>query len=400
MKWYYNLAQAIQSALHQIFNEHKQGDKVIQQLLKNNPKWGSRDRRFVARVMFDILRWKRLYEYLGNADITTKEGKWIVLGVWSVLNDISLPDWDTFSTVNADIILEKNKNLKDDKIKQSVPDWLYETGQKQLKDIWPDELQALNQEAGVVLRVNTLKTNVNDLFEILLSQEVDTYTDTNFPDALFLKKRQKVTHLKAYRQGLFEVQDASSQLVAPFTGAKAGQTVIDACAGAGGKTLHLATQMQNGGQLLAYDIYPSKIRELLTRARRNGVKNIIEAAVINNRIVKKNTNKADILLLDAPCSSLGTLRRKPGLKWELNPQKLQQINVIQQDIINRYEAMLKPGGTLVYVTCSILPQENEEIVNNFLATHKNYIFVDDKTIWPSKSVGDGFYMAKLLKQTK
>ncbi len=397
MKWYFNLAKDMQDALQQIFNENRQGDKVVNSLLKSRRKWGSRDRKFVAKVLYDIIRWKRLYEYLADTDIKTKEGQYLVLGVWSVLNNMPLPARDEFKSINPKTILEKYNRLTDEKIKQSVPDWLFELGQQQLKDTWNNELKALNREAEVVLRVNTLKTNRNKLKVLLLQEGIETYTHPDFPEALFLKDRRKLMHLNAYKQGLFEIQDASSQLVAPFTGAKAGDTVIDACAGAGGKTLHLATQMQNKGQILSYDIYPSKIKELNTRARRNGIENIVESAVITTEILKRNREKADILLLDAPCSSLGTLRRKPDLKWKLNPDKLMQINVIQRDIINDYEKMLKPGGYLVYVTCSILPQENKEIVNNFLSTHKNYTFVEDKTILPSKSVGDGFYMAKLKK---
>jgi len=398
MKWYPNIAAAIIKALEDIFNHQKQGDKVINALLKSQPKWGSRDRKFVAKVLYDVIRWKRLYEYLSSTDIETEKGKWAVLGVWSVLNQIDLPDWEEFKRLNRDEIIDKNNSLTDEKIKQSVPDWLFDLGQAQLKSDWLTELKELNKEAEVVLRVNSLKTTPGKLQKILEKEGLETYRHQDYPEALFLKNRRKLTHLKSYKQGLFEVQDASSQLVAPFTGVKPGQTIIDACAGAGGKTLHLAAQMQNKGQILAYDIYESKIKELNARAKRNGVKNIVESGIINLNTLKNNYHKADILLLDAPCSSLGTLRRKPGLKWELNSDKLRQINVIQRDILNDYESMLKPGGILIYVTCSILPIENQEVIKNFLETNKNYKFVEDKTVLPSKSKGDGFYMAKLKKQ--
>ena len=398
MKWYRNLAEAVIITLEDIFNRHKQADKVINTLLKSQKKWGSRDRKFAAGLLYDIVRWKRLYEYLSDADILTKQGKWDVIGAWAVLNNIELPDWEEFNAINPDEILKKYQNITDEAVKQSVPDWLFDLGKTQLKEQWNETLKALNEEAPLTIRVNRLKTNPENLMQILFKQGIETYQNSGYPDALFLKKRRKLTHLKCYKQGLFEVQDASSQLVAPFTGAVSGDFVIDACAGAGGKTLHLATQMQNKGQILAYDIYPSKIAELRKRAKRNGIKNLTESGIIDVRIIKKNHEKADILLLDAPCSSLGTLRRNPGLKWELNSDKIKQINVIQRDILDTYESMLKPGGYLIYVTCSILPMENQLIVKNFLSTHKNYTFVEDKTILPSKSKGDGFYMAKLKKQ--
>ena len=398
MKWYRNLAEAVIITLEDIFNRHKQADKIINALLKSQKKWGSRDRKFVAGLLYDIVRWKRLYEYISDSDILTDQGKWDVIGTWAVINHIELPDWEEFRNINPDEILKKYQNITDEAVKQSVPDWLFDLGQTQLKDQWIETLKALNKEAPVSLRVNRLKTSPDKLMQILLKQGIKTYQDSNYPDALFLTMRRKLTHLKSYKQGLFEVQDASSQLVAPFTGAASDNVVIDACAGAGGKTLHLATQMQNKGQILAYDIYPAKIEELRKRARRNGIKNLTESGIINTEIIKKNHQKADILLLDAPCSSLGTLRRNPGLKWELNPDKIKQINIIQQDILELYESMLKPGGYLIYVTCSILPMENQLIVNNFLSTHKNYTFVEDKTIKPFNSKGDGFYMAKLKKQ--
>jgi len=398
MKWYRNLAEAVITALEDIFNRHKQADKVINSLLKSKKKWGSRDRKFVAGLLYDIVRWKRLYEYLSDSDISTNQGKWSVIGAWAVLNNIELPNWEEFNDINSDEILKKYQDITDEAVKQSIPDWLFDLGQTQLKDQWIETLKALNEEAPVSIRVNRLKTNPNKLRQILLKQGIETYQDSGYPDALFLETRRKLTHLKCYKQGLFEVQDASSQLVAPFTGAVAGDFVIDACAGAGGKTLHLATQMQNKGQILAYDIYPTKIEELRKRAKRNGIKNLTESGVIDAGIVKKNYQKADILLLDAPCSSLGTLRRNPGLKWELNPEKIKQINVIQRDILEMYESMLKPDGHLIYVTCSVLPMENDRIVKDFLNKHKNYIFVESKTILPSNSKGDGFYMAKLKKQ--
>jgi len=151
MKWYPNIAAAIIKALEDIFNHQKQGDKVINALLKSQPKWGSRDRKFVAKVLYDMIRWKRLYEYLADTDIKTEKGKWAVLGVWAVLNQIDLPDWEEFKMLNPDKITHKYNSLTDEKIKQSVPDWLFDLGQAQLKSDWLTELKALNGEAEVVL---------------------------------------------------------------------------------------------------------------------------------------------------------------------------------------------------------------------------------------------------------
>ena len=399
MKWYPNLIQAVIQALTAIFDDRRQGDKVIVSLLKNNRKWGSRDRRFVSQILYDIIRWKRLYEAVSDSDISTEQGKWKVIAAWAVLHDIPLPEWTEFADLDVEAFHSNYNKIDDPAVLNSVPDWLYNLGKTYFGDeMWQRELQALNEEAPIVLRVNTLKINAKKLAGLLLREGVETKVVQDIQDALILKKRQKITHLRSYKQGLFEIQDASSQLVAPFTGVKEGMTVIDACAGAGGKTLHLAAMMRNTGSIYAYDIYDSKLTELQRRAKRNGVKNLKQIAVFTPEIINNNKEKADILLLDAPCSSLGTLKRKPDLKWKLNLDRIKQINVIQGDILDKYEQMLKPEGTLIYITCSILPQENKEIVNKFLDTHNNYIFVEDRTIYPSTFIGDGFYMAKLIKK--
>ncbi len=398
MKWYYNIAQSLIETLEQIFNQNQQADKVINRLLKQQKKWGSRDRRFAAKVLYDIVRWKRYYDFLADESVITTEGKWKILAVWSVLNDVSLPDWDAFSNIDVNKV-KQSANLDEmpPEIRLSIPDWLQQKFEQQLNDKWQEEMLALNQEAEVVLRTNLLKTTVKKLQEELVKNQIETYTKEGYPEALFLKNRRKVTHLPVYKKGFFEIQDASSQLVAPFSEAKPGMTIIDACAGAGGKTLHLATQMQNKGQILAYDIYQSKIDELNKRAKRNGIRNLIDTRVITPKIISRNTEIADILLIDAPCSSIGTLRRKPDLKWKLSPEKISQIKVIQQDILQSYASMVKVNGLLIYVTCSILPEENQDNVKSFLKQNKNFIFVEDKTVLPSQSGHDGFYMAKLKK---
>ena len=395
MKWFKNTAKAVVEALNDIFNEKRQADKVIQNLLKQNKKWGSRDRKFVAKVLYDIVRWKRLYEYVTNSDIKTIEGKWNILTAWSKQNSVEIPAWFENTVEHNKINLYQHLSFS---IAQSIPDWLNETGYKELeKDFFEKEIQALNREAQVVIRTNTLLISKENLISKLNKKGIQTEVNTDYPEAIFIINRSKLTHLDCYKKGLFEIQDASSQLVAPFTEVKPEMTVIDACAGAGGKTLHLATQMKNKGKILAYDIYQNKIDELLRRARRNRVKIIREASVITPEIINNNREKADILLLDVPCSSLGTLRRKPGLKWELNPDKLLQINTIQKNILNSYANMTKVGGYLIYVTCSILPSENKENVNYFLKQNNNFTFVEDKNIFAHETKGDGFYMAKLKR---
>ena len=197
--------------------------------------------------------------------------------------------------------------------------------------------------------------------------------------------------------GWFEVQDASSQMVAEFLDVKPGMKVVDTCAGAGGKTLHIASLMENKGQIIAMDIYESKLRKLKIRARRNGVHNVELKVLETTKPVKKLYGKADRVLIDAPCSGLGVLRRNPDAKWKLEPEFLDRIRKTQEDVLNRYSRMVKPGGKMVYATCSVLPSENQDQVDKFLTSDsgKDFKFVKDKKILASEFGYDGFYMALL-----
>ena len=197
---------------------------------------------------------------------------------------------------------------------------------------------------------------------------IETENIKGHPHALKLKERANVFGTKPFKDGWFEVQDASSQKVAEFLDPKPGDRVIDACAGAGGKSLHIASLMDNKGQVLAMDIYENKLKELKRRARRNGVHNIETRVIDTTKAIKKLIEKGDKVLLDAPCSGLGVLKRNPDSKWKLSPEFLEKIKEEQQEILRSYSRMVKPGGELVYATCSILPSENDEQIKTFLAS--------------------------------
>jgi 16S rRNA (cytosine967-C5)-methyltransferase len=204
----------------------------------------------------------------------------------------------------------------------------------------------------------------------------------------------------AFKEGLFEVQDASSQLVAEFLDVKPGQRVIDTCAGAGGKTLHLAALMENKGQLIALDIYARKLTELKRRAKRAGAHNVETREIDSTKVIKKLHNSADRVLIDAPCTGLGVLRRNPDAKWKMQPDFLEKVIATQKQILSDYSKMVKPEGKLVYATCSILPQENKEQVKTFLESEegKDFILIRDKNIYASVEGFDGFYMALLQRK--
>lgn len=403
MRLHRNLCFAVIDGLHKIFNEDAYADKVVQELLKRDKRWGSRDRGFVAETTYEIVRFKRLYAEIAEVkEPFDRDNLWRIFAVWATLKGIKLPDWKYFENTPSRKIKGRFDELsKIRKFKESIPDWMDELGVAELgESLWSKEIAMQNQQAEVILRTNTLKTDIKDLQLRLQSESIETDTLPDYPSALKLRERANVFQTEIFKDGWFEVQDASSQLVAPFLDVKPGMKVVDACAGAGGKTLHMASLMDNKGLIIAMDIYVSKLKKLKLRAKRNGVFNIELKEIDSTKPIKKLHDKADRLLIDAPCSGLGVLRRNPDAKWKLQPEFIENIKKTQQEILQNYSKMVKPGGKMVYATCSILPSENRNQVDHFLTSEfgKEFTFVKDKSIFAHQSGFDGFYMALLERK--
>lgn len=404
MRLHRNLVFATIDSLQEIFNEGKHADKVLRNTLKRDKRWGARDRSFIAETTYDIVRWKRLYAEIAEVKEPYKRPDLFrMFTVWATLRGIRLPDWPQFENTPTRRIKGRFDALsKIRKFRESIPDWLDEMGEKELGDKWDAEIAAQNQLADVILRVNTLKTSVDKLENILFDQDIETDRISGYPYALKLKKRANVFITDAFKDGFFEVQDASSQKVAEFLNPQPGERVVDACAGAGGKTLHIASLMENKGQIIALDIYKSKLNELKRRARRNDAFNIETRVIDSTKVIKKLTNSADRVLIDAPCSGLGVLKRNPDSKWKMNPEFMESIRETQKEILNSYSRMVKPEGYLVYATCSIFPSENEQQVQGFLAsdTGKEFSFIKEEKLLSSENGFDGFYIALMQRNGK
>jgi 16S rRNA (cytosine967-C5)-methyltransferase len=401
MKLHRNLVFATIDSLHLIFNENKQADKVLKNTLKRDKRWGARDRGFIAETTYDIVRWKRLYSKIAEVkEPFNRANLFRLFTVWATLKGIQIPDWPQFENTPTRKIKGKfDEFSKIRKYKESLPDWLDELGQKELGKKWDKEIHSLNQLADVILRVNTLKTTKEKLQNNLQELEIETENIKGYPQALKLVKRTNVFVTEVFKNGWFEVQDASSQKVAKFLNPKPGTRVVDTCAGAGGKSLHIAALMENKGQVIALDIYENKLKELKRRAKRNGAHNIETRTIDSSKVIKKLIQKADKILIDAPCSGIGVLKRNPDSKWKLQPEFLETIKNTQREILDSYSRMVKPGGQMVYATCSILPSENEKQVQDFLErkSGKDFKFVKEEKVFPSESGFDGFYMALLQK---
>ena len=398
MRLHRNIVQAVVDGLEEIFGNGALADRIVKKQIKSDRRWGSRDRRFIAESIYDIVRWWRWYLVIGDIEEQDPERYTKVVGVYLRNKEVEFPEWFAPEIPDGKTIeSNKEKYSSDLRYSASIPDWLNELGKKELGANWEKEINALNQMADVVLRVNTLKIEKKKLILLLKKEGVEVEEISDFPDALVLKKRRDLSQLKTFRNGFFEVQDASSQLVASFTQAKNGMTVIDACAGAGGKSLHLAAQMENRGKLYSMDIEEGKLIELDKRIKRAGCR-IITPLLIQEQEMSELKNRADILLIDAPCSGLGVMRRKADTKWKLSLEKIEEYKKMQEQILDDYHLMLKAGGALVYVTCSILPSENEKQVEQFLAKNEGKYSLEEERKVKASEGFDGFYMARLRKK--
>jgi len=398
-----NLVYTVIDSIRDIFNEGVYADKAVEKALKRDKRWGSRDRKFVAETIYEIVRWKRLYAEIANVkEPFDRNNLWRIFSVWCVLKGITLPDFYQIEPTPTRRIKGKFDELsRIRKFRESIPDWIDNIAISELgEELWTKELAALNKQAEVILRTNTLNITKKELQKILSEESIFTEFIPNHEDALRLIERANVFRTEAFKNGYFEVQDASSQLVAEYLDVEPGMKVVDTCAGAGGKTLHLASFMKNKGQIIAMDIYESKLRKLKVRARRNKVHNIDTRVIDSTKPIKKLYGKADRVLIDAPCSGLGVLRRNPDSKWKLQPEFLDNIKKVQQDILQHYSKMVKHGGKLVYATCSVLPSENQHQIAEFLASEsgKEFKLVKDNKVLAHISGFDGFYMAQLERE--
>lgn len=401
-KLHRNICEGIIFNLDQIFFKKKFADKVIEQSLKSNKKWGSRDRKFIAETTYTIVRyWRMLNEMMGINAEENNDYLWKLFAGYLLWKNIPLPQWEEFTSIDQNNIMKENgSKLSERKIKESIPDWLDELGEKELGNKWDAEIAALNKEAPVILRANTLKISREALQQKFLEIGIQTFPLDFTSDGLLVEQRQNLFQTPYFKEGYFELQDASSQLVANYLDVKPGMRVIDACAGAGGKSLHIAALMQNKGKILSLDTEEWKLNELKKRANRNGI-NIIETRTItSSKVIKRLADSADRVLLDVPCSGLGVLRRNPDAKWKLTNERIEELKSLQQKILESYSSMVKPNGKIVYSTCSILSSENERQIERFFSSESNrqkFKLIDERKISPAGDGFDGFYISVLQR---
>ncbi len=348
-------------------------DQVVSRFFRDHRELGPRERATLAETVYTVLRKKQLFDHLSPSGSGPKERRMAILGfhgprdfLKSALNDTEKRWLDNCDAVKQDDLLERHRH--------NLPEWLVAPLKAQLGDqFWP-LVESLQQPAPLDLRVNMLTDKRPDVQKELTLAGIKSVTTPFSPWGLRIEGKPALTKLDAFARGAVEVQDEGSQMLALLLDAKRGEMVVDFCAGAGGKTLAIGATMRNTGRLYAFDTSAHRLDALKPRLARSKLSNVHPAAIAHERDdrIKRLAGKIDRVLVDAPCSGLGTLRRNPDLKWRQSPQSVQELTVKQAAILQSAARLVKSGGRLVYATCSILPEENEAIAEAFGAANPDF----------------------------
>ena len=349
-------------------------DSVVSRYFREHRSLGPRERATLAETVYAVLRKKLRFEQLARSGTGPKERRLAILGfhgprdfLKSALTDQEKTWLDACDGVRDDELLDLHRH--------NLPEWLAAPLKAQLGDgFWP-LVDSLSQSAPLDLRVNALKEKRAEVQKELANAAIKSVVTPYSPWGLRIEGKPALTKVEAFQRGAIEVQDEGSQLLALLLDAKRGEMVVDFCAGAGGKTLAIGASMRNTGRLYAFDVSNHRLEALKPRLARSGLSNVHPAAIAHERDdrVKRLAGKIDRVLVDAPCSGLGTLRRNPDLKWRQSLQAVQELTVKQSSILQSAARLVKPGGRLVYATCSVLPEENEAIAEAFAAAHPDFV---------------------------
>jgi 16S rRNA (cytosine967-C5)-methyltransferase len=395
------LTPEVLKTLKAVFWENIYATKAIQATLKVHQEWDEKKRAVFSETVYDLIRWWRPLWYILDREASSEEKdlqKLIPVYLFTKQGDIT--SLQKKRGLDANQIFQRIATTKNNRaLRESIPDWLDSQGQKELGSNWDAVITSLNLPPDQTIRVNTLKTSPKELITKLGKEGVNAELIAWNPDALRITEKTNMFNLSSFRQGLFEVQDAGSQMVSRFLDPQSGMRVVDACAGEGSKTLHLAALMKNKGKIIALDTQKWRLNELRKRSTKAGIDTIETRVISSSKTVKRMNGTADRLLLDVPCSGLGTLRRNPDIKWKLSFEDLERLKTLQQELLHRYCMVLKPKGRLVYSVCSVLPSEGEEQIKQFISTHALFCLLNEKRYWPQTDNTDGFYMALIERAT-
>jgi 16S rRNA (cytosine967-C5)-methyltransferase len=348
-------------------------DAIVARFYRDNRGLGPRERATLSETVYNVLRKKLLFDHFAPSGSGSKERRLAILGfhgpkdfLKSALTDQEKNWLDACDKIVVADLMERHRH--------NLPEWLVQPLKEHLgAEFWP-LVESLNQPGGLDVRVNALNAKRADVQKDLAKAGVKSAPTPFSPLGLRIEGKPVLNKTDGFVKGAFEVQDEGSQLLAMLVDAKRGEMVVDFCAGAGGKTLAIGAAMRSTGRLYAFDTSAHRLEALKPRLARSGLSNVHPAAIAHERDerVKRLAGKIDRVLVDAPCSGLGTLKRNPDLKWRQNLKAIEDMAVTQAAILQSAARLLKPGGRLVYATCSLLPQENEAIAQAFSAANADF----------------------------
>ena len=364
-------------------------DVLLSRFFRLHPALGQRDRGLIAEAVFSALRRYATLGWVMQPAHPLRAPRLAALVTLAREHGVDAMDERALRGDTAAVtrMLATDLVPAPATVRAELPEWLFTELERQYEDAEP-LIDALKQGAPLDLRVNLIKATRPEVLEELAAHQVGAVATRYSPDAIRLSSKPALTMWPAYRDGRIEVQDEGSQLIARLLQPRRGEMVVDFCAGAGGKTLALGALMRSTGRLYAFDINERRLAGLGPRLKRSGLSNVHPVVIRNESDirVKRLNGKCDRVLVDAPCSGSGTLRRNPDLKWRFNETELARVNDVQRSVLKAAARLLKPGGRLVYATCSLLEQENQHVVDAFLAEHPDFELVAAATILRAQSV--------------
>ena len=392
-------------------------DVTLSRFFKDNPRFGGRERGVIAEAVYAVLRHKSFFTDFASGGNTPSMRRLALLGLAETAGIDTIGGLTEDETDFLTRIQEVDRNLLPGPIRANLPQWLYEKFVSQFGEQEALELAAvLNTPAPLDLRVNSIKATRADVIAKLAEAPIVAEPMAYAPLGLRVLKKPALQNLELFKEGAIEVQDEGSQVLSQIVGARRGEMVVDFCAGAGGKTLAIGAIMRNTGRLYAFDVSEKRLAKLKPRVARSGLSNVHPVTIAHERDakVKRLAGKIDRVLVDAPCSGMGTLRRNPDVKWRQQLAGVAEMTEKQAAILDSAARLVKFGGRLVYATCSLLNEENDAIVEAFLAAHPEFELVpmhkvlaeqrielemgDYLKMLPHKHGTDGFFAAVLERK--
>lgn len=385
-----SIVGSTEAALRDVLRFAGPADGTLSRFFREQPKLGPRERGVVAESVYALLRNRTLLTHFSESGTGPQMRRLALLALnesfgAAAIAGLSEQETDWLQRVSA-----IDRSSLSQALRSSFPDWILARLLAQFGESRAMALvDALNRPAPLDLRVNTLKSSVEEAEAALAFAGIPFERTPFSPIGLRLTGKPALQNLPLFKEGAVEVQDEGSQLLALMLGAKRGEMVVDFCAGAGGKTLAIGAAMRNTGRLYAFDVSERRLAKLKPRLARSGLSNVHPVVIAheNDAKVKRLAGKVDRVLVDAPCSGLGTLRRNPDMKWRLEPGAVDELNAKQQAILAGAARLVKPGGRLVYATCSLLAEENEAIVNQFLAAQPAFTLLPASQVLAEHKVG-------------